>query len=143
MFEVDGVKSGEAEKDKILALQRFTKDWSQYDLTIYMDGSATNGTAIGVGGILDTVGHPSNPTIHHSYAILAGTWSSSFQAEMKAIKKALQIIRTEESPQKVRIVSDSQSVLVRIANLQPTILPKSADESVFLNFLAALHDEGH
>ena len=46
-----------------------------------------------------TTRHPSNPTIHHSYVIPAGT--RCFQAKMKAIKKALQIIQTEESPQKV------------------------------------------
>ena len=72
-FEVDGENSGEAEKDKIWALQRLVKDSSSYDLIIYMDGSATNGTAIGGRGILATVGHPSNPAIHHSYGIPAGT----------------------------------------------------------------------
>ena len=91
---MDGVNSGKAEKDKIWALQSLDKYWSSYDLIIYADGSATNGTVIGGGGILLNAGHPSNPTIHHSYAIPAGTWYSSFQAEMKAIRKALQIIQT-------------------------------------------------
>ena len=76
---VDRVKSGEAEKYKIWALQRLVKDWSSYDLTIYTDGSAMNGTAIGGGGILITVGPQSSHTIHHSYATLAGTWCSPFQ----------------------------------------------------------------
>ena len=31
-FKVDGVKSGEAEKDKIWALQWLSKDWSSYKL---------------------------------------------------------------------------------------------------------------
>ena len=116
------------------------KDWISYDLTICTDGSAKNGTAIGIGGILLTAGHTSNPKIYHSYAIPTGTWFSSFQAEMKAIQNTLQIIQTEESPQKVRIVSDSQSVLLRIANLQPAINIKSANESDILNLLA---DKGH
>ena len=116
---------------------------SSYDLAFYTDGSASNGTAIGGVGILLTAGHPRSPTIRHSYAILAGTWCSSFQAEMKAVKKALQILQTEESPQKVRIVSDSQSVLLCIANLQPAIPLKSADESDILNLLAIQFDEGH
>ena len=47
VLEVDVVKSGEAEKDKIWALQRFAKVWSTYDLTIYMDGSTTNRTGGG------------------------------------------------------------------------------------------------
>ena len=144
VFEVDGVKSGEAEKDKIWAQQRLAKNWSSHNLTIYTDGSAKNRrTAIGGEGILLTAGHQSNPTIHHSYAIQAGKRCSSFQAEMKAIKKALQIIQKEESPQKVRIVSDSQSVLLRIANLQPAIPVKSADVSEFKNLRAALNDKGH
>ena len=102
-----------------------------------------NGTAIGEGGILVTACHTINPTIHHSYAISDGTWYSSIQAEIKAIKKALQIIQTEESPQTVRIVIVSQSVLLRIANLQPEMPLKSADESVILDLLAAIHDEGY
>ena len=64
--------SGEVEKDKILALQKLTEIWSSCDLTIYTDGFVTNSTVIGGGGILLTAGHPSNPTIHHSYAIPAG-----------------------------------------------------------------------
>ena len=64
-FDVDGVESGEAAKDKIFALQRLAKEWSANDLTIYTDGTATNGTAIGGGGILVTARHPSNPAIQH------------------------------------------------------------------------------
>ena len=90
-----------------------------------------------------TAGHSSNPTIHHSYAMPAGTWCSSSQAEMKVIKKASQIIQTEESPHKDRIASDSQSVLLHIANIQPAIPLKSADMSDILNLLAALNDERH
>ena len=137
------VLSGEAEKDKIWALQRLTKYWSSLDLAIYTDCSATNGTSIGGGGILLTADHASNPTNLNSYAIPAGSWCSSFQAEMKAIKKALHIIQTEESLQNVRIDSDSQSVLLRIANFQPAIPHKSADEFYILSLLAALNDEGH
>ena len=83
------------------ALQILAKDWSSYDLTIYTDGSATNGTAIGGGGILFTAGNLSNHAIHHSYAMPVGTWCSSFQAEMKAIKHSLHIIQTGESLLKV------------------------------------------
>ena len=69
VFELDGEKSGEAEKDKIWALQRLTKDWNSYDLTIYTDGSSKNDAVIGGGGILLTAGHPCSPTIYRSYAI--------------------------------------------------------------------------
>ena len=137
------VWSGETEKDKVWAFPRLAKDWTSYDLTIYTDGSTANSTATGWGGIMLTDRHPSNPTIQHSYAIPAGKWCSSYQAEMKAIKKALQIIQTEESPKKVWIVSDSQSVLLSITNLQPAIPLKSTDENDILKLFPALHDEGH
>ena len=139
IFEVDGVKSGEAEKDNICALQKFAKDWSSYNLTIYTYGSATNGT--GGRGTMLTAGQPSNHAIHHSYAIPASTWCSSCQAKMGAMKKTLPTIQTEESLQKDWIVNNSQSVQQYIANLRPAITPKSIDESDILSLLAALHDE--
>ena len=141
VFEVDGAKSGEAEKNKILVLHRLAKDRSTYDLTICTDCSAMNGTAIGGGGILLTADHQSNPTIHHSYAIPAGTWCSSIQAEMKAIKKALHIIQAEESPPES---PNSQRQPISPATYRKPPTPfKSADESDILNILAVLHDEGH
>ena len=90
-----------------------------------------------------TTDHSSNPNIHYSYAIPTDTWCSSYQAEMKAIKKALQIIQAETSRKKVRIVIDSHSVLLRITSLQPAMLLKRANENDILNLRAALQDEGH
>ena len=101
----------------------------------------TNCTAIGGGGILVNVSQPSNPTIHHSYVEPTGTWCSSFQDEIKTIKKALQIIQTEESPEKDRIVSNSQSVLLRDANLQYPV--RALMRVTSKNLLAVLHEEGH
>ena len=79
---------------------------------IYIDDLTIDGNATGGGGILVSTGHPSDPTVHLSYAIPAGKWCSSFQAEMKAVKKALEILVEETSIWKARIVSDSQSVLM-------------------------------
>ena len=62
---------------------------------------------------------------------------------MKAINKALKKMQSDDSPQNVCIVSDSQSVLLRIVNLLPSIPPKSADESDIVDLIAALHAEGH
>ena len=55
----------------------------------------------------------------------------------------MQIIQTEESPRKVRIICDSQPALLCSANLQPAITLKSIDKSDIVNLLAALHDDGH
>ena len=78
-FEMDGAKSSEVEKDIIWTVQKLAKDWSSFSLTIYTDGSVTNCTEIGGGGILVTAGHPSDPTIDGSYAMPAGIRCSSFQ----------------------------------------------------------------
>ena len=122
---------------------RLAKGCSSYGPAIYTDSSVTNGTAIGGGGIVLTVDHPSNPTIHYSYVIPAGIWCAPIQAENKLIKTALQITQTEESHQKVPIVGDSESVLLHIANLQPAIPLRSADESDILSVFATLHNGGH
>ena len=81
-----------------------------------MDGSTTNDTAIGEGGIFLTTGHSGNPTIHHSYAI---------------------------SPLNVRIVSYKPISPATHHKPPPVIPTKSADESDILNLLATFHDEGH
>ena len=47
---------------------------------------------------------------------------------MQAIKKALQIIMTDESQKEVRIVSSKELVLLLIAKHQPAIHLKSADD---------------
>ena len=80
---------------------------------------------------------------HNFYVMPASTSYTSFHAEMKAINKALLVIQTEESPQKVRIVSDNQAILTRIANLQTAISTKVADVCDILDLLAALNDELH
>lgn len=61
-------------------------------MTIYTDGSAQDGNAIGGGGIIVTTGPPSDPTVLQPKAVPAGSWCSSFQAEEKALSSALQII---------------------------------------------------
>ena len=82
-----------------MALQRLAKDWSSYDLTIYSDGSATNGTEIGGGGILVTADHPSNPTIHHSYAIPAHC-ARHFKPKWRQSKRHCRLPRQKSHPRK-------------------------------------------
>ena len=68
-------------------LQKLTKDWSSYDLTIYTDGLVKDGTETGGGGILFSTDRPSDPTNYHSNAMLTGKRCSYFLVEMKAMKK--------------------------------------------------------
>ena len=114
VFETSGSKSGNAEADKKWALQRLEESWNTFDLVVYTDGSATSGTGTGGGGIFVTTSHPSDPQVLRYFAIPTGKWCSSYQAEIKAVVKALQVIQAEVHVQKARIVNDIQSVLLRI-----------------------------
>ena len=72
------------------------------DLAIYMDGSATKGTANDGEGIMFTAGKPSNSTFHHSCAISASIWCSSFHAEMKAIKWHCRLSRQKSNTESTK-----------------------------------------
>ena len=138
IFENSGSKSGDAEADKKWALQRLEEDWNTFDLVVYTDRSATSGTETGGGGIVVTTGHPSDPQVLRSFAIPTGKWCSSYQAEMKAVVKALQVIQAEELVQKARIVSDSQSVLLRVQAMHPFQLCNDKDDQTILKTLSTL-----
>ena len=47
VFKVGGARSGDAEKDKLWALERISKYWSSYDFTIYTDRLVKDDTEIG------------------------------------------------------------------------------------------------
>ena len=82
IFEVDGARSGDMENDKVWALQKHTKDWSSYNLTIYADCSVKDCTEAGGRDILATIGHQFDPTNHQSHAIPAVTWCLLLQSKM-------------------------------------------------------------
>ena len=138
IFKTFGSKSGDAEADKKWAFQRLEESWNTFDLVVYTDGSATSGTGTGGGGIIVTTGHPSNPQVLHYFAIPTGKWCSSYQAEIKAVVKALQVIQVEVHVQKARIVSDSQSVLLRIQATHPSQPCNDRDEHTVLKTLSML-----
>ena len=60
---------------------------------MYTEGPATKGTGTSGGGIVVTAGHPSDPQVLRYFAIPTGKWCSSYQAEIKAVFKALQGIQ--------------------------------------------------
>ena len=97
---------------------------------MYTDGSTTSGTGTGGGGIVVTTGHPSDPPLFcHSHRQMV----SSYQAEIKAVVKALQV-----SQAKARIVSDRQSVLLRIQATHPFQPCNDRDEHTVLKTLSML-----
>ena len=89
IFETLDSKSGNAEVDKKWAFQRLEEGWNNFDLVVYTDESATTGTGTGNCGIFFTTGHPSDPQVLCSSAILTGKWCFSYQAKIKAVVKAL------------------------------------------------------
>ena len=105
---------------------------------MYTDGSATSGTETGGGGIVVTTDHPSDPQVLRYFAIPTGKWCSSYQAEIKAVVKALQVIQAEVHVQKARIVSDSQTVLLRIQATHPSQPCNDRDEHTVFKTLSML-----
>ena len=105
---------------------------------MYTDGSATSGTGTGGGGIIVTTGHLSDPQVLRYFAIPTGKWCSSYQVEIKAVVKALQVIQAEVHIQKARIVSDSQAVLLRNQAMHPSQPCNDRDEHTVLKTLSML-----
>ena len=105
---------------------------------MYTDGSATSETGAGGGGIVVITGHPSDPQVFRYFAIPTGKWCSSYQAEIKAVVKAFQVIQVEVHVQKARIVSDSQSVLLRIQATHPSQPCNHRDEHTVLKTFSML-----
>ena len=138
IFETSGSKSGNAEADKKWALQRLEEGWNTFDLVVYTDGSATSGTETGGGGIVVTTGHSSDPQVPRYFALPTGKWCSSYQAEIKAVVKALQVIQAKVHFQKARIVSDSQAVLLRIQATHPSQPCNDRDEHNVFKTLSML-----
>ena len=110
-------------------------------MTIYTDGSALTGNTNGGGGILVTSGPPSDPQVHQSHAVPAGRWCSSFQAEMKAVVVALEVIEDAQWKE-CRLVTDSQSTIQRLNNLRPSDPPRDQDECDILQLLASIWKNG-
>ena len=138
IFETSGSKSGDAEADKKWALQRLEKGWNTFDLVVYTNGSATNGTGTGGGGIVVNTSHPSDPQVLRYFAIPTGKWCFFYQAEIKSVVEALKVIQAEVHVQKARIVSDSQSVLLRIQVTHPSQPCNNKDEHTVLKTLSML-----
>ena len=136
IFETSGSKSGNAKADKKWAWQRLGGGWNTFDLVVYTDESATSGTGTGGGGIVVTTGHPSDSQVLRYFAIPTGKWCFYYQAEIKAVFKALQVIQAEVHVQNARIVSDSQSVLLHIQATHPSQPCNDRDEHTVLKTLS-------
>ena len=140
-FELGGLKSLDPTINRQQALESLVRNWDKYEVTVYTDGSATDGTRNGGGGIVVTTGPPEHPVVEEIISLPAGEWSSSYQAEFKAMLRALQHINTRRV-KTARLVSDSKAVLTRLQAIHPSAKLESEDERQTLLTLHELHSGG-
>ena len=140
-FETTGAKTGVVETDRLETMKILEKGWQTHDATIYTDGSVTENFN-GGGGIVVTTGPPNDPEVLCAQAIPAGQWCSSYQAELKAVKRALEIIQADPTINTARIVSDSLSVLLRLQNLHPSEPIPDNDERDIMMLLSEVTCRG-
>lgn len=97
------------------------------DVTVYTDGSATGGTEFGGGGAVILRGDHTATRIR----VPAGRFTSSYRAEIAALDAALEFLQSvaaDWNPREVRVCTDSQSALSRLAEgpvSQTEVLPSS------------------
>jgi len=133
-FIVPPGRKDTTEANRLMAMEALN-DNTCYDYTIYTDGSAVEGTKLGGAGIVITTGDNNNPTVVKELSLPAGKWSSSYQAEMTALTKALQETNEHYKEKKIRIVTDSKSTIDTIKGLNGTSKLKSHLDSNILNEL--------
>jgi ribonuclease HI len=112
-----------------------TQDAESYDLTIYTDGSAVDSNRDGGAGILITTKDDETTT---ELAFPAGRLTSSFQAEMVAIKHALQAVGEMGGNMRARIVTDSKSSVERLKGILRGDRLKSQTEAAIWDSLRHL-----
>ena len=123
------VRKTDTEETQRRAGEKTIEETSDVDVTFYTDGSAEEGTRNGGAGVVvidgsDTLLEFSEP---------AGQLTSSFQAEMTAIRTAVRQAIEKYDKKRIRIVTDSRSSLDRIKSLTTNLDAKSALEKEILD----------
>jgi ribonuclease HI len=133
-------KSEKDEKNREAGYRAIREDEEKFQATIYTDGSAKDSNREGGAGVVYL---PHTETLLEKATKLsfpAGKWTSSFQAEMKAIEEAIRLVNIEATPGRpVRIVTDSRSSLDKIKSLQLGIRPNSTIEENIVKGLEEMH----
>jgi ribonuclease HI len=113
------------------------KDEDDYDTSFYTDGSAEESNKNGGAGVVIVGKNSLEPPREHSFP--AGRWTSSFQAEMIAIEKALEIAVGDcNENTKIRVITDSKSSVDRIDAMSQDLVAASGTESSIICSLNAL-----
>ena len=123
-------------------MQTLENEWDSYDATIHTDGAATHGKKNSNSVIIVTSGPQVTQRVHRQSTVPASKWCSSFQAEEKAVRTALNMVQEDVSLHKVQIVSDSMSTLQCIQNLHPSQQVANSDENEILDALDSPTNRG-
>ena len=108
-WRIEGVKEGEVDKEKAVKL---LEELGQVDLTLYTDGSAAEGVRCGGAGVVVTKGSAEKPERVCLLKCAAGTVTSSYQAELCALREAMKWLKENVSAwESVVVASDSQAAL--------------------------------
>jgi ribonuclease HI len=111
-WEVDGVKKGSVEENRERAVRRLE---GEAEWTIFTDGSAKEGVRDGGAAVVVTSGAVDEPEEVEVLREAAGKVTSSFQAEVKAIRMALEWLEGRQGDWRhAKVASDSQAGLVAV-----------------------------
>ncbi|XP_061619114.1 uncharacterized protein LOC133472409 isoform X1 [Phyllopteryx taeniolatus] len=115
------------------------KDADVFQLTCFTDGSARTGNTAGGAGVL-MIHRESGETWEQS--LPAGSWTSSFQAEMIAIEAALKMATERCEPgTPIRLVTDSLSSHQRLQTMEHEFKLKTTTEASIRELLTTLEDK--
>jgi ribonuclease HI len=107
-----GAREGTDAANLALA-EKSLEDNGNFDLVVYTDGSAVEGNHDGGAGVVVTQGEMSNPRVLETFHVAAGSWCSSFQAELVGLREAMLWLEAHADEwQTARIATDSQSALM-------------------------------
>ena len=89
-------KSESVEENQMAAERALNDEQGKWSITCYTDASAEGAVRNGGAGVLAVFADERD---HVELSVPAGSWTSSFQAEMVAIREALSLIMEESQPQ--------------------------------------------
>jgi len=124
-WEIEGDKAGEIEEDRRRALARL-EGGRAADVVVYTDGSAKEGSRDGGAAAVVTRGGADQPVLVEVRREAAGKVTSSFQAEVRALRLALEWLEEAgEQEWRVAVVaSDSQAGLMAVKGAGPGLLER-------------------
>jgi len=131
-------KNADPNINRTLGERCIARETNNCSLTIYTDGSAKEGTSYGGAGM---IAFHNNSGTSTSVALPAGIHTSSFQAEMIALRAAFQYSKDNSNNEdNIAIITDSLSSWQRLSSLHQGARPESDIEDDILHLLRTSND---